>query len=59
MTPDFVVYRGRPRATSPPKKVAEILQLLKMKLSGAQIAREYGCTRQYIHYVKKRWKHLL
>ena len=60
-TSDLVLKdpRGRPKLKYPPKKVEEILQLLKQGLSFADIAREYNCTRQYIHQLKNRWKHLL
>ena len=59
--PDIILKdpRGRKKRNRPPKKVEEILQLLKQGLSFADIAREYNCTRQYIHQLKKRWKYLL
>ena len=47
--------RGRPRHKYPTKKIEEILNLLRMGLSFAAIAREYNCSRQYIHQLKKRW----
>ena len=50
---------GRPRHEYPTKKVEEILNLLSMGLSFAEIGREYNCSRQYIHQLKKRWIRLL
>ena len=47
--------RGRPRHYYPTKKIEEIINLLRMGLSFAEIAREYSCSRQYIHQLKKRW----
>ena len=47
--------RGRPRFKYPPKKIEDILNLLRMGLSFAAIAREYNCSRQYIHQLKLRW----
>ena len=47
--------RGRPRHMVPTSKIKEILNLLRMGLSFAEIAREYNCSRQYIHQLKKRW----
>ena len=54
---DFIAenLRGRPRFAYPPKKIEEILNLLRMGLSFAAIGREYNCSRQYIHQLKKRW----
>ena len=51
--------RGRPRHKYPTKKIEEILNLLRMGLSFAAIAREYNCSRQYIHQLKKRWAKFL
>ena len=51
--------RGRPRHKRPPKKVEEILNLLRMGLSFAEIGREYNCSRQYIHQLTKRWMEFL
>ena len=48
-------FRGRPRHMMPSPKIKEILNLLRMGLSFAAIAREYNCSRQYIHQLKKRW----
>ena len=58
---DFIAenLRGRPRFKYPPKKVVEILNLLRMGLSFAAIAREYNCSRQYIHQLKLRWAEFL
>jgi DNA-binding CsgD family transcriptional regulator len=47
--------RGRPSHSYPPRKVEEILNLLRMGLSLAEIGREYNCSRQYIYQLKKRW----
>ena len=47
--------RGRPSHSYPPRKVEEILNLLRMGLSLAEIGREYHCSRQYIYQLKKRW----
>jgi len=51
--------RGRPRHRYPTKKIEEILNLLRMGLSFAQIGREYNCSRQYIHQLKLRWAKFL
>ena len=51
--------QGRPPDIEPSEKIKEIINLLKMGISGASIAREYGCTRQYIHIIKNRWRHFL
>ena len=51
--------RGRPIQAYPSNKVLEILNLLKMGLSGAEVAREYDCSRQYVHEIKKRWSNYL
>ena len=51
--------RGRPRHKYPTKKIEEILNLLRMGLSFAQIGREYNCSRQYIHQLKLRWAEFL
>ena len=52
-------FRGRPRHMKPTPKIQEILNLLRMGLSFAAIAREYNCSRQYIHQLKLRWIHFL
>ena len=51
--------RGRPRHKYPTKKIEEILNLLRMGLSFADIGREYNCSRQYIHQLTKRWVEFL
>ena len=58
---DFIAenFRGRPRHKYPPKKIEEILNLLRMGLSFAEIGREYNCSRQYIHQLKLRWAEFL
>jgi DNA-binding NarL/FixJ family response regulator len=51
--------RGRPRHNYPTKKIEEIINLLRMGLSFAEIGREYHCSRQYIHQLKIRWVNFL
>ena len=52
-------FRGRPRHMKPTPKIQEILNLLRMGLSFAEIGREYNCSRQYIHQLKLRWAEFL
>jgi DNA-binding CsgD family transcriptional regulator len=46
---------GRPRLKSPSLKVLELLNLVKMGISLADIGREYNCSRQYVYQLKLRW----
>ena len=50
---------GRPRLMSPSPKVLELLNLVKMGISLADIGREYSCSRQYIYQLKLRWEDYL